>query len=70
MQQFEDALKSLFEKFPWIKVKKIREVFYKGKPSISLKFADEISSSFVYFNLSTTTQKDFIGSNFEVFRVT
>lgn len=59
-----------FEKFPWIKVKKIREIYYKGKPSILLRFGDEISSSFTYFNLSTTTQKDIIGQNCEVFRVT
>lgn len=51
-------------------MKKVREIYYKGKPSILLRFSDEISSSFAYFNLSTATQKDFMGHSCEVLRVT
>ena len=50
-------MKNRFEKFPWIKVKKTKELYYKGKPSILLKFADETSASFAHFNLATSTQK-------------
>jgi hypothetical protein len=70
MLEFEETMKSRFEKFPWIKLKKIREVYYKGKPSILLRFGDDLSSEFVYFNLSTATQKDLLGQQCEVFRVT
>jgi len=62
-------MKNRFEKFPWIKIKKTREIYFKGKPSILLKFVDEISSSFAYFNLATSNQKDVIGQNCEVLRV-
>jgi hypothetical protein len=40
MVEFEEHMKSRFEKFPWIKIKKIREIYFKGKPSIILKFVD------------------------------
>ena len=40
MADFEDSLKGRFDKFPWIKIKRIREVYYKGKPSILIRLAD------------------------------
>lgn len=61
MNDFEEHIKNRFEKYPWIKIKKTREIYYKGKPSILLKFSDETSASFAYFNLVTSTQKDAIG---------
>lgn len=64
MAEFEEHMKNRFEKFPWIKIKKTKELYFKGKPSILLKFVDEISSSFAYFNLATSTQKEAIGQNY------
>lgn len=40
MNDFEEHLKNRFEKYPWIKIRKSREVYYKGKPSIILRFSD------------------------------
>lgn len=40
MIEFEECLKARFDKFPWIKIKKVREMYYKGKPSILIRFAD------------------------------
>ena len=70
MLAFEEALKNRFEKFPWIKFKKVKEMYYRGKPSILLRFHDEADTSFVYFNLSTILQKDLLGQGCEILRVT
>jgi len=45
-------------------------VYYKGKPSLILKFGDENSAIFAYFNFSTKINREEFGPNCEVFRVT
>jgi hypothetical protein len=59
-----------FSKFPWVKVKRIKPVFYKAKPSLLLKFADEYSCFFSYVNfVNPERRKEALGSRFEVYRV-
>jgi hypothetical protein len=70
MAEFEEHVKSRFEKYPWIKFKRAREIYYKGKPSILMRFGDEGSASFAYFNLSSPSQREVIGQSCEVLRVT
>lgn len=54
-----------FSKFPWVKVKKIREIYYKGKPSVIMRFADDYGCSFAYFNLcrQENNRKETLGQN-------
>jgi hypothetical protein len=40
MAEFEDHIKNRFEKYPWIRIRRIREIYYKGKASILLRFSD------------------------------
>jgi hypothetical protein len=70
MAEFEDHLKVRFEKYPWIKIRRVRELYYRGRPSILLRFADESAASFTYFNLSSASQREVIGQGCEVLRVT
>jgi hypothetical protein len=70
VQLLEDGLKLRFEKFPWIKLKRVKEVYYKGRPSIILRFQDETAASFAYFNLATSQQKEAIGNACEIYRIT
>jgi hypothetical protein len=70
VQQLEEGLKLRFEKFPWIRLRRVKEIYYKGRPSIILRFQDETAASFAYFNLATSQQKDPIGPTCEVYRIT
>ena len=64
-------LSASFEKYPWVKVKRIREVYYKGKPSVIIRFSDDYGCSFAYFNLCRleNNRKENLGDNSEVYRV-
>lgn len=42
MESVEAHLKGRFEKYPWIKLKRVKELFYKGKPSILLRYSSLI----------------------------
>lgn len=70
MRKFEEALKVRFEKYPWIKVKRLREIYYRGRPSVILRFHDDNSTPFAHFNLVTLPQKDPLGPACEVYRIT
>lgn len=37
----------------WLKYKRMKEVYYKGKQAIILKFGDPNSAAFVYFHYAT-----------------
>jgi hypothetical protein len=48
-----------------------RKAFYPTQVILqSLRFADEISASFAYLNLATSSQKDIFGQGCELLRVT
>lgn len=59
-----------FDNYPWVKIKKVKHLYYKGRPALLVRFADERSSIFAYFNFKRNpiTLKDFLGSEVQVQR--
>ena len=41
----------MFTKFPWVKIKKVKFIYYKGKSSVIMRFTDANSSLFAYYNM-------------------
>lgn len=54
-----------------MRIKRIRELYYKGKASVLVRFSDEKSCSFAYYNLfkNENNRKEVLGSHSEVYRV-
>lgn len=53
IKDIEKIIKNRFERFTWLKFKRLKEVYYRGKPSFILKFGDENSAAFAYYNFSS-----------------
>ncbi len=45
--------KKFSERYSWMKFKRVKEIYYKGKPCVLLKFGDPNSASFVYYYFAT-----------------
>lgn len=71
MNAIDDYFKNNIERYKDVRIKKIRYLYYKGKPSILLTFYTDYATSFAYFNFSTERHsRETFGVNSEVFRVT
>ena len=71
VKSLEKYLNNNFSKYPWAKIKRMREIYYKGKPAILLKFFDEKGCSFAYYNFwkGEKERKSYMGMQSEVSRV-
>jgi hypothetical protein len=56
-------IKAKFEIFPWVKLKRAKFIYYKGKSAIIFKYVDEGSAIFAhyYFKTNINSLRDYFG---------
>lgn len=65
-------IKKRFSNYPWVKVKKVRQIYYRGRPAIMVRFVDEPSTIFSHFNFKKTpgSLRALFGEDLQVSRCT
>ena len=70
-REIDKYLRTNFDKYKLVRLVKTKYIYFKGKPSLILRFSNEKGCVFSYFNLSVENhRKEVLGSNSEVFRIT
>lgn len=69
-RSIDNYFRENIERFSGVRIRKIKFIYYKGKPSIILNFSSEYGSSFAYYNLSVEKyRKENLGMNSQVYRI-
>ena len=72
IDELENIVEEIFKKLFWVRIKKLKFVYYKGKPSIVIKFLETHGAIFAHYSLTESfslKRKLLLGQNSEVFRI-
>jgi len=67
----EQTFQKKFMQYPFVKLHRIKLLFYKGQLCALMRLADEVSAKFVHFNISTSLNyyRKELGEDLEITRV-
>jgi hypothetical protein len=67
-----NQIKKRFSSYPWVKIKKVRQIYFKGRPAVMVRFMDEPSAIFSHYNFKKNLGglKSFFGEDMQVSRCT